>query len=457
MQAQGGGAGAGAGGDQNYTSFPAVKTEELLSVLHEMNLNVTAEDIARPQSAMVQMVFMAFLDTLAGVLPEMLERRKEDTCGGMEHREIFEDGVGWLVFYREVRAMMEAATVHDFHLQDLMRPNAKRFKRHMSALVNFFRFRSDRLAEFDELVAETEDLEGRRLELEEGIDEARRRIEEHTYQRQVDEPEVQRLRDENLRHSDWLLDLKREQGRLLSEVDALKAEKADLVQQQTDVQYQLQIVGTDLSKLQARIVSRPEDIRNSLAEMNAQVRSERSSLAESERKGRALAAKMDVLVQLERDVSAATAAAEQVAAEMERVAHERRAVEEAKAAIAAHEYERSELEHRAEQLDRHVRLASERLERARRGLEERRAASRAKMDAIHARLEAIAGVRRERHALVEVRNGECAELERQLESVLQEHDAHVAKMQLEKDSLSRTATAYMDAVSRVLQHTETPV
>ena len=32
MQAQGGGAGAGAGGDQNYTSFPAVKTEELLSV-----------------------------------------------------------------------------------------------------------------------------------------------------------------------------------------------------------------------------------------------------------------------------------------------------------------------------------------------------------------------------------------------------------------------------------------
>ena len=79
------------------------------------------------------------------------------------------------------------------------------------------------------------------------------------------------------------------------------------------------------------------------------------------------------------------------------------------------------------------------------------------MDAIHARLEAIAGVRRERHALVEVRNGECAELERQLESVLQEHDAHVAKMQLEKDSLSRTATAYMDAVSRVLQHTETPV
>mgnify|MGYP007072506272 CR=1 FL=1 len=30
--------------DQNYTSFPAVTTDELLSVLHELNLSVTAED-----------------------------------------------------------------------------------------------------------------------------------------------------------------------------------------------------------------------------------------------------------------------------------------------------------------------------------------------------------------------------------------------------------------------------
>lgn len=100
--------------DQNYTSFPAVKTDELLSVLREMSLSVTADDIAKPHSAMVQMVFMAFLDTLAGTLPEMLERRKESACGSMEHRvrgshgtdahvqEIYEDGAGWMIFFREM-------------------------------------------------------------------------------------------------------------------------------------------------------------------------------------------------------------------------------------------------------------------------------------------------------------------------------------------------------------------
>ena len=39
--------------DQNYTSFPAVTTDELLSVLHELNLSVTAEDVAKPQGGMV--------------------------------------------------------------------------------------------------------------------------------------------------------------------------------------------------------------------------------------------------------------------------------------------------------------------------------------------------------------------------------------------------------------------
>lgn len=93
---------AGAPADQNYTSFPAVKTDELLSVLHEMNLAVTAEDVAKPQGAMAQKVYMAFLDTLAGTMPEMLERQRDEICANTEHRELFEDGVAWLLFFREV-------------------------------------------------------------------------------------------------------------------------------------------------------------------------------------------------------------------------------------------------------------------------------------------------------------------------------------------------------------------
>ena len=66
--------------------------------------------------------------------------------------------------------MMAAATIDDFQLSDMTRPNPKRFKKQMSALVNFFRFRSDRIVEFDELMANAEDLEARRSELLDDLD-----------------------------------------------------------------------------------------------------------------------------------------------------------------------------------------------------------------------------------------------------------------------------------------------
>lgn len=186
----------GAGADQNYTSFPAVTTEELLLVLHEMNIAVSTEDLARPQGAMVQKVYLAFLDTLAGTMPEMLERERDEIVRGMDDKVracadaricMTTASRGCSCFAKctlrtdPSRAMMEAATVHDFHLQDLTRPTPKRFKRHMSALVNFFRFRSDRLAEFDELVLQTEALENERLALEAGAERARDAIAEIMY------------------------------------------------------------------------------------------------------------------------------------------------------------------------------------------------------------------------------------------------------------------------------------
>ncbi|PKI83804.1 kinetochore-associated Ndc80 complex subunit nuf2 [Malassezia vespertilionis] len=435
---------------KNYTSFPAVSTEELLSVLNEIGLHVAAEDVVKPQSSMAQKVYTAFLDTLAGTLPESLDAQRDAVVADMEYKEIFSDSVTWLLFFREVRAMMEAATVHDFHLQDLTRPQPKRFKRHMSALVNFFRFRADRLAEFDELVLATEELENKRIALEDGVEEARLAITTTIATRKQQEPHVKQLRQENLAHSDKLLELKKEQGKLLAEVDTLKVEKAEAVQKQTDVQYQLQLLAAELNKLHARLVSHPTELRKQLTELHGQMHSDRASLVEHERKAKELRGKMDVLVQLESDLSACIVAMEQVAAELERASREAHALDEAKATIALHEEEQSTLQRRMEHVENQVQLANTRLERARKTLEEQRAASQARMDDLTARLGEVSRNRRERHALAELRNGESADVERELESVLQEHEAHYAKMQLEKDALCRTASAYMDALTRTI-------
>lgn len=444
--------------DAHYTSFPAVRTDELLVVLHEMGVQVSAEEMARPQGAMVHKIYLAFLDTLSGVLPESLERLRAAATSDMEHADMLQDSVEWLIFFREVcvaadrRAMMEAATVHDFCVQDLTRPQPKRFKRHMSALVNFFRFRSDRLAEFDELVADTEDLEVQRLDLEDAIAQGRSHVAELSRARAEEAPEVEQLRAENLARSDELLQLKREQNQLLAQVDALKSDKAGVVQRQTETEYQLQALTDELARLEARIATRPEDMAVAVADMEAKAAAERDALAESERRARELDGRLDVCARLESDVASALAALEQVYAELERATNEARAADAARGALATVESEHGVLEQRREQLERQVGLSAERLSRSRAVLEEKRAAGRARLDALHERLQEVARARRERAERAEALASECAELESRLEALLQAHEAHYARMQLEKESLCRAAASYMEALTRMLSH-----
>lgn len=346
--------------------------------------------------------------------------------------------------------MMEASTVTDFQLQDLIRPPAKRFQRHMSALVNFFRFRSDRLAEFEELVWDTEDLETKRYDLEEGSERTREEIAALVAARHAEEPMVKKLRETNLGYSDKLLRLKKEQSKLLAEVDTLKNDKAHVLQQQTNVQAELQGLHTELGRLQARLLSHPNDLKKQIGGMQEQVHTEKAHLASIESHAASLMAKVDVLAQLDTDLVHAITAMEQVAAEMERTAKEARGLDEAREAIASYEHERETLEHRIEQLDRQVQHALDRLEQARAALEEQRAASKAQLDALTTRLANVSEVRKERHAHAEKHNAASQELERELDALLQSHEAHYAKMQLAKDALCRKANAYMDAITRAL-------
>lgn len=68
--------------------------------------------------------------------------------------------------------------VTDFTLQDLTRPEPKRFRRHLSALINFVRFRADRVIEVDQFEAESNELVDRLNQLVEETEHTKARIEE---------------------------------------------------------------------------------------------------------------------------------------------------------------------------------------------------------------------------------------------------------------------------------------
>lgn len=148
------------------SSYPQASVDEVLEVLHDTQLDwVTADDINKVNQQSAFRIFAHMLELLSGVNQDWLEKRRQEVLMGSDYPELYEDSLTWVLFYREISILMQASQVRDFTSHDVLRPQPKRFRKHMSALVNFYRFRQERLEEFEDFSKEMDDLIDRKEEL----------------------------------------------------------------------------------------------------------------------------------------------------------------------------------------------------------------------------------------------------------------------------------------------------
>ncbi|EPQ26360.1 uncharacterized protein PFL1_06008 [Pseudozyma flocculosa PF-1] len=442
--------GGGANGGDNYSSFPAVKTEELVAVLNEMGLLIGAEDIVKPQGHVAHRVFVAFLECLSGTNQELMERTRQSTLAQTEYKEMYEDGLQFLMLFREVREMMAAATITDFHLQDMTRPNPKRFKRQMSALVNFYRFRSDRIAEFEELITNSEDLETRRNELEDDIDQNRSELDRIKRQREIDEPKVQALKATNAQVTEKLMQARRLQDRLINEIDVHKSDREQLVAKQQGLFEEKLRLTEKLTYLKARVVSSPKKMKSTVTELVEKVNQDTLSLSESEKKARDYEERLEVLNNLDADLEACLVAMEQVNAELLRTSGEERDFEDTAALCETRNHESEQLEHQLQQTTRKVTLAIEKIERSKKLLDGKMEIHAQKMEALSEELEKIKAVKQERLALADIRLNEGDQIEDKINELRLMYDDYCSRMHRQKESIEKAVTVYISTLTNTL-------
>lgn len=159
------------------TSFPQLTVSEILEQLYEIDLLwVTTEDINKPTYHSAQSIFLKWIETLNHVGRDDIEGQAERLALEQDHGELYKQALFFTLFYQEVRILMKAAQVHNFTSQDLLKPQPKKFKKHMSALVNFHRFRLDRLEDHDVYQNEAEEFTDIKSELVVDVDRLRETI-----------------------------------------------------------------------------------------------------------------------------------------------------------------------------------------------------------------------------------------------------------------------------------------
>ena len=89
----------------------------------------------------------------------------------LEFPELYEEAIGNLAFIRNLFKLMEASGVTDFNLRDMFKPEYSRTRRNISAVINFAKFREEKVAAYEEaMTKQAQDNE--RLKVGDGKDEA---------------------------------------------------------------------------------------------------------------------------------------------------------------------------------------------------------------------------------------------------------------------------------------------
>jgi uncharacterized coiled-coil DUF342 family protein len=117
---------------------------------------------------------------------------------------------------------------YDFNLQDLLKPQPARMRTAISAIINFAKFREERLAVFEQLSRQSEEYSILREQLTASNQELLERINTIKLQRTEEEPEVEELKKVTQRLAVELKEAKMNGDGINEQVGKLKQEKSDL-------------------------------------------------------------------------------------------------------------------------------------------------------------------------------------------------------------------------------------
>ncbi|KAK9816471.1 hypothetical protein WJX72_000700 [[Myrmecia] bisecta] len=344
-------------------SFPILSDQELLPCLKEMELPCSAAQLAKPTYEVVRPLYESMVTTLMGITREELQQPVFQAIVALEFPELHDESIPAVAFTKNLGKLMAAAGVKDFTMQDLYKPDAQRLRRNLSAIINFAKFREEKLVPYTEMQEATEGILAERQDLEDLNRQLMSELRRLQAERASEEPDVARLEADIHEVYTENQQLNKQQATLNSEVRAMKQQTNVLADEAADLKFKLANARQEGDQLRSLIVESPEKLQAMLEEIQAAVERERSLVAEAERKARDLQARLDTVAKVEKEVQKAQRVMEEVESELAKKKAISRQVKELRSQISGEEQEALQLAATQQHLKRQQASLAERMQR----------------------------------------------------------------------------------------------
>ncbi|WVR08556.1 hypothetical protein IAU60_005611 [Kwoniella sp. DSM 27419] len=286
---------------QTVLPFPLLSQVEILECLHALGAPAQIEDLQKPTPGTTQGIYAQLLETLMAAPPEAIDGPKAALLGMLEYKDLYGDALHFTMFYQHCRTLAQLCGV-EFTMAHLTRPEPKSMRIALSGIMNFAKFRDERMHFQNQLQANVSEQAEKSTELRRQLDQIEAEIEEIKARQVAERPQFEEAQTRNEGIRNELLELRGQQVKLSHEVEELKKERQTLMDQAAHNAHLNTQLSQQVQSNKARLVQSPDRIKRQISEMAHQVTHEKSKLASYQLKARELSNRLEVIASLEHDL-----------------------------------------------------------------------------------------------------------------------------------------------------------
>lgn len=426
----------------SHYSFPILKNQDILLCLSELSIEATEDDLVNPTSGKVQLMYSQFIEILLNQRREDMLQPSFSGIDALEYPELHEESVPTMGFLKSCHKLLSTSGISDFALHDITKPEYKRLRRNISAIINFAKFREERLQTFEGFTQQTEELAARKAALEEENERLVTEVNEANHRQQVEAPEAAALVAENGEREVVVRALWNRQTAVQKECQTLKAQLHEVQDAIKEANAKLLDAREEAQALKSQIVPDPKKLKHDLAALQDSSAMEKSQLKGVEAKT-ALNEKASAAVRsAERDVEHVLSAQAECEAEGAKLRDVRASLAEMDERGARDEGERNDQVHQIKGLSQRAGHFRERIERLVEAHGLKREAAEQALGEAQAGWAALNAERSQQARVVEDNDMALREIRDQLLKGQMDHEAEAARVQQQQQLLATQVRAY---------------
>lgn len=433
--------------------FPKMTTSDILSCLAELGCQVSKEQLLHPEEH--KDTIKALLEYLAqiclGITADDLTQPAFAGLQAIHYPELHEDSIAKLNSLRSIMKMMEICDISDFSLRDLMAPDAKRLNRQLSGIMNFAKFREERLLLLNELNVSREDLVNNVQAVREKNDQLNSRLSLLRQQTQQEEQAIVSLEEDCADLEATISSLQSQQTSYENELGALQDEYLSLKEQVARAEEERDDLRSVHSRLSSQIVTSPEKFRRQILEIGQSLQHEQRDTKAAEKKVRELTAWLANIDQAQGEVNSALEAINEVRNEVERQKNMISDLDGHKSRLSSLQAALSELRQNSQQQSRSIARFEEKISSLRRQATQRATDSQENMEALHKQIVEAEAFRLQAKSRAERLEGEAQRLEKELQVENATRDQELQDIRSTYAKLEKKVIVHLQSLQRQLE------